>query len=147
MEIIRGYGLGPKLQQILQRYWYGQKVCGFPFSTGIGVTQGGAVYLTIFNIVVDAMIRGALLEVCGPQEAQHGFGWVAGDHNTCFYANDGWIVGRNPVWVHISLTAMVIMSERVGLQKNLSNTKAIVGTPGFIWGHQGVEAYKQRAAG
>ena len=26
MDILRGYGLGPKLQRLLQRYWDGQKV-------------------------------------------------------------------------------------------------------------------------
>ena len=47
MEILRDYGLGPKLQRLLQRYWDGQKVvtkagkyCERLFSTGRGVTQG-----------------------------------------------------------------------------------------------------------
>ena len=45
MEILRVYGLVPKLQRLLQRYWEGQRVVpksgkyyGYPFSTGIGVT-------------------------------------------------------------------------------------------------------------
>ena len=45
MDILRGYGLGPKLQRLLQRYWNRQKVVpksgkfyGHPFSTEIGVT-------------------------------------------------------------------------------------------------------------
>ena len=42
---------------------------------------------------------------------------------------------------------MVIMFKRVGLKTNLSNTKAMVFTPGFIWGQQGVDAYKWRAMG
>ena len=37
--------------------------------------------------------------------------------------------------------------EIVGLQKNLGNPKAMVCTPGLIWGKQGVAAYKKRAAG
>ena len=49
-----------------------------PFSTGRGVTHGDLVSPTIFNIVVDVVIRADLLEVCGPQEAQHGFGWAVG---------------------------------------------------------------------
>ena len=46
-EILRDYGLGPKIQRLLQRYWDGQKVvtkagkyCERLFSTGRGVTQG-----------------------------------------------------------------------------------------------------------
>ena len=85
MEFLRGYGLGPKLQQLLQRYLDGQRVVtklgkyfGFPFSTGRGVTQGDPVSPTLFIIVVDTVVRVALQEVCVTQEAQHGFGWTAG---------------------------------------------------------------------
>ena len=100
METLRGYGLGPKLQRLLQRYWDGQRVVsrsgkcyGCPFITGRGVTQGDPVSPTIFNIVVDEVVRAALQEVCGPQEAQHGFVWVTGEHNILFYADDGRIAG------------------------------------------------------
>ena len=72
MEILSGYGLGPKLQRLLQRYWGGQRVVpksgkyyGRPFSTGRVVTQGDPVSLNIFNIVVDAVFRAYLQEVCG----------------------------------------------------------------------------------
>ena len=43
----------------------------------------------IFNIVVDAVVIAVLLEVCGPQEAHHGFGRVAGKHSVFFYADYG----------------------------------------------------------
>ena len=42
---------------------------------------------------------------------------------------------------------MVRIFDRVGLQKNMGDTKAIVFTPGFIWGQQVVEAYKRREIG
>ena len=42
---------------------------------------------------------------------------------------------------------MVIIFEGVGLQTNLRKTKAVVYTPGLIWGQQGVEAYRRRATG
>ena len=81
MEILRRYGLGPQLQRLLQSYWYIQKVVpkagkffGRPFNTDRGMTQGYPVSPTIFKIVVDAVVREVILEVCGPQEAQHGFG-------------------------------------------------------------------------
>ena len=85
MYILWGYALVPKIQRLLQRYWYGQKVVpkagnifGRPFNMEIGVTQGDSVSLTILNIVVDAVVRADLLEVCVPQEAHHGFGRAAG---------------------------------------------------------------------
>ena len=88
MEILRGCGLGTKIQRLLQWYCDGKKVVpksgnfyGRPFSTGRGVTQGYPLSPTIFNIVVDAVVRTALLEFCGPQEDQHVFGWATGEHN------------------------------------------------------------------
>ena len=93
------------------------------------------------------MVRVVLLEVCGSQEVHHGLGWTSGENNIVLYADDGRILGRNPIWVQTDLTSVVGMFEIVGLQKKLGNTKATVCTTGFIWGKQGVAAYKQRATG
>ena len=67
MVILRGCGLGPKLQRILQRYWDGKMLVpksgnyyGCPFSTGRELTQWYPVSPTPFNIVVDAVIGVAL---------------------------------------------------------------------------------------
>ena len=57
------------------------KYYGQPFSTDRGVMQGDPVSLTLFNIIVDSVVRATLQEIYGPQEAQHGFGWLAGEHN------------------------------------------------------------------
>ena len=51
------------------------------------MTQGDLVSPTIFNIVMDAVIRVVLLEVCRPQEEHHGLFWVAGEHNIVFYSD------------------------------------------------------------
>ena len=42
---------------------------------------------------------------------------------------------------------MVRMFERVGLQKNLYKTKAMICMPGIIWGQQGAEEYNQISTG
>ena len=107
-----------------------------------GVTQVHLVSPTIFNIVVDAVVRSVLMEFCIHQEAQHGFKLAAGEHNIYFYVDDMRIAGRNPIWVQTALTAMVRIFERLVLQKNMSKTKSMVCTPGFIWVQQGVESYK-----
>ena len=147
MEILRVYGLGYKLQRLLQQYWDGQRVVpksgkyyGRPFRMGIGATQGDPLSPKIFNILVDAVVRTALQEFCGPQEDQHGFAWALGEHSIYFYADDGCIAGRYPIWVQTALTTIVGMFKRVVLWKNLSKTKATICTLRFIWGQQGVEA-------
>ena len=108
------------------------KYYGRPFSTVRGVTQGDPVSPTLFNIIVDALFRATLQEICVPQEAQHGFKWSAGEHNICLYAYDGRIVGRDTIWVQTVLITMVIMFKRLGLQTNLNKTNDMICTMGFI---------------
>ena len=73
MEILREYVLVPRLQTLQRPYWDGQRVVtksgkyyGRPFSTGRGVTQGDPVYPTLFNIIVDAVVRATLQDICVP---------------------------------------------------------------------------------
>ena len=51
---------------------------GRPFRIERGVTQGELVSPTIYIIVVYAVVRVVLLEVCGTQEAHHGLSRVVG---------------------------------------------------------------------
>ena len=111
------------------------------------MTQRDLVSQKIFNIVVDTVVRAVLLEVCGIQEAHHGFVWASGEHNIVFYADNDCIAWRNTIWVQMALIEMLSMFKRVGLLKNIDNTKAMVCTPGLIWVQQGTVAYKRRATG
>ena len=52
---------------------------------------------TIFNILVDLVVCVALREVSGSQEALHGLGLLEGDQDIVLYADNGSIVGRNPI--------------------------------------------------
>ena len=61
------------------------------------MTQGDPVSPTIFNIVVGAVVRVVLLEVCGTKYAHHGLVWVEVEHNIVFYADDGRIAGGKPI--------------------------------------------------
>ena len=71
------------------------------------MTQGDPVSPTIFNIMVNALVRSTLLEVCVPQEAYHGMGWEAGDQDIVFYADGGRITVIKPIWVQGILTTLV----------------------------------------
>ena len=72
---------------------------GLPLNMGRVVAQVDPVYLTVFNIMVNAVVMAVTLSLCGPQESQHGLGWKTGEHNIVFYVDDGCVTGRNPVWV------------------------------------------------
>ena len=86
MEILRECGIGTNIHRLLHCYWDEHKVVpkarrdfGRLLRTERGVTQGDLVSLTIFNIVVNTVVRSFLLEVCGPQEAHNGFGLSASE--------------------------------------------------------------------
>ena len=61
------------------------------------MTQGDPVSPTLFNIIVDAVFRETLQDICVTQEAQHSFRWLAGENKICFYEDDVRIVGRDPI--------------------------------------------------
>ena len=73
------------------------------------VTQGGPVSPTIFNIVVNSVVRAVLMEFCRPQEAYHGLVWVVGEHNIIFYAEYINILVSNPIWVQTTLAELVMI--------------------------------------
>ena len=79
------------------------------------MTQGDPVPLEILKIVVNAVVRAFLTEVCVSQEAQHGFIWAVGEHDIVLYMDDSRIAVCNPIWVQTNLTAMVRMFDKVGL--------------------------------
>ena len=157
MEVLRGYGLGPNLQKLLQRYWDKREVVstarnlfGRLFGKDRGVTQGNPVSPTIFKIVVDAVVRVFLLEVCGNHKLHHGFGWAEGEHNIILYAEYSRIAGRNPIWVQTTLMVVVRMLYRVGLLTNTGKTKELFLYLGFhlgTTGYRGVQEDSDRREG
>ena len=63
LEILMGYGVSPQIKKIIRHYWnhlsmVARSGCyyGTPFKGHQGVTQGGTLSPTIFNMVVDALI-------------------------------------------------------------------------------------------
>ena len=92
-------------------------------------------------------VRVVLLDVCGPQEAHHRFFWEASEHCIVFYTENGRVFGRNPIWVQMTMTDMVRMFDRVGIQINLGKTKVMLCTSGLIWGYLGTALYTRRATG
>ena len=76
----------------------------------------------MFNIMVDEVVWEVLAEVCRTQEDHRGLGWTTRESNLLFYADDGRIVGRDLDWLHNTLSVMVDISGRVGLETNLEKT-------------------------
>ena len=63
MEILVGYGLGPRMEGIIWHYWYHLSIVdrvgryyGSLLKGHRRVTQGDPLFPTIFNMVVDVVI-------------------------------------------------------------------------------------------
>ena len=74
-------------------------------------------------------------------------GWADVVRNLVFYADDGQIAGRDHIWVQDALTVTLAMFRRVVLENNLKKMKAIICTPGYIWGKWSEATYKRRDTG
>jgi hypothetical protein len=100
---------------------------GVPFPATRGLTQGAIQSPTIFNIVTDAIVRHWLMLVdINGMDARE---WLA-----LFYADDGLAAARDPEWLKKAMNVLIGLFEQVGLQTNVTKTKAITCTPGHIHG-------------
>jgi hypothetical protein len=139
LEILAGYGVGPKLIRLLSHFWAEAKLAcrtgryyGSVFSAGRGVTQGGPFSPRIFNVVVDAVVREWLRQSLGEEAARHGLGDLVKTIMVAFYADDGVLSARCPEWLQESFTTLVGLFERVGLRTNSQKTKVMTCVPGRI---------------
>ena len=80
MEIIVGYGVVPRTEKILWHYWdhlsmvdIARLYYNTPFKFHQGVTQGGPLSLTIFNMVFGAFICHWVTIVLGEEAGPDGF--------------------------------------------------------------------------
>ena len=88
MDILVGYGVGPRMEMIIIYYWdqlymvaRARHYYSTPFKGHQGSTQGYPIPPTIFNMVVDAVINQWVTLVTGEEAVLDGFGqavqWLA----------------------------------------------------------------------
>ena len=77
LEILEGYGVPPRAWRLLQTYWRQLKMVaraggyyGTAFHGARGLTQGDPLSPTIFNVVVDAVVRNWVTVVIAVAEEQ-----------------------------------------------------------------------------
>ena len=139
--------VGPKALRLIRTFWSKAiLVCrasgyhGSPFSAERGVTQGGPLSPTIFNIMVDAIVR----EWVRQMEL---LGIDAADIRTIvavFYADDGLVAAREPKVLQDSFDILVGLFERVGLATNTTKTEMMIFLPGRIRTGLSEDAYLAR---
>ena len=90
--------------------------------TGPGTTQGILVSPTLFNVVVDNVIRTCLsVTVEDHRVARDGLGKTVGDCFGVFYADDGMVSSRDADWLQHAINVLVGLFIIYGPVANVAN--------------------------
>ena len=121
LAILNDAGMGPYALLLIQSFWdnevlvcraAGYYVC--PFKSERGVTQGGPLSSTIFNLMVGAIVREWIfqMEAAGFDTADISLVAVV------FYVDDGLIAARNATLLQDVFDLLMDLFDRVGLVAN-----------------------------
>ena len=114
---------------------------GKGFKGGGGVTQGDPLSPTIFNVVVDAVVRHWLTIAVTEAEKRRERGREGRHQAALFYADDGMLASSDPHWLQGDFTQLVGLFDRVGLKKNCKKTVSVTCRPCSTPGNRSEEAY------
>ena len=89
---------------------------GTAFQGERGVTQGNPLSPTIFNVVVDAVVRHWVTSAIAEAEAQGELGKEGRHQAALFYANGGMVASSDPGWLQGAFNTLVGLFDRVGLR-------------------------------
>ena len=139
LEILQGYGVDPLILRLIEKFWdlailacRASGCYGKPFKAHRGVTHGGPFLTHILNVMVDAVVRGWLHTILGPDAARDRYGKEICTLMVIFYADDVLLASRDPVLFQQALDVIVGLFQRVDLCRNMSKTKVVTCVPGRI---------------
>ena len=121
--------VGKKTVRLIARFWKQSSLCcraagyyGRIFHARRGVTQGGPLSPTIFNLMVDAVVREwerqLVARGLGLDDVRRLF--------ACFYADDGLLAARDPEHLQLAFDLLTDLFDRVGLKTNTTKLGAWV---------------------
>ena len=149
MIILEQYGVGKNIRDFIKKIWDGDtmvpKQAGFfgkPFRAQRGVRQGDIDSPTIFNIVVDAVIRewDATNDIADDATIKQIV-------DASFYADDGMLTSQDPKEVQQALDIFTDGFSRVGLKMNAVKTEVMIVKGGKVYNSISTEAYERRVTG
>ena len=111
------------------------------------MTQGDPLSPTIFNVVVDAVVRHWVTLVVKEAETRGGRGREGRHQAALFYTDDGMVELSNPPWLQWAFSTLVGLFDRVGLNTNTGKTVIMTCRPCTAAGNQSEEAYGRKMTG
>ena len=119
------------------------------FQIHYGVSQGDPLSPTIFNMVIDAVIRHWVTVVGGPQEGsgQEGLGTSIQSLSVLFYTNDGLVASPESARFQGAFNALTGFFDRDDLRTNEGNTVSMACRPCRTLHVWSTEAYTWRVTG
>ena len=118
-----------------------------PFKGYRGVTQGYPLSPTIFNMVVDAVIRHWVTVTTPSEVVKRGLGLTIIDLAACFYDDDGFVVLTQTERLQRAFGTLTGLFDRVGLGKNTAKAVGMVCHPCHVLGGISEEGYARRVKG
>jgi hypothetical protein len=115
IEIMTGYGVGPKLLCLQGKFWeQAEMVCraggsfGKLFAAFQGITQGGPLSSLMFNACVDAVIREWLCRMIN-EEAASGVFSEACREIVAFFIDNRLVGSRDSIWLQSTMDILVTL--------------------------------------
>ena len=103
LEILKGYGVGEIVRRLLREYWNKTTMVSragghyrIGFKGGRGVTQGDPLSPTIFNVVVNTVVRHWVTLTVTEAETRGERGREDRHQAALFYADDGMLASSDP---------------------------------------------------
>ena len=106
--------------------------CGTPFRGQQGVTLRGRLSPTIFNMVVEAVIRHWVVLVMGEEAVSDSFGRLIQCLVAFFYAHNSLIDSPRPARIQADLDVFMVLFDRVGLHTTVNKTVEMLCHPCHI---------------
>ena len=135
-DILEGYSVGPRARRLLRAYWGEMTMMaraggyyGEAFKGDRRVTQFDPLSPTIFNVVVDAVVRHWVTMVLEEAEKRGERGNEGSHQGALLYTDDGMVELSDPFWLQWAFDALVSLFERVGLRTNAGKTVSTVCRP------------------
>ena len=112
-----------------------------------GVMQVNPLSPTIFNVVVDTVVRNWVTVVISGVEERGKRGQEVRQQDALFYTEYDVVVLSDPHWIQVSFNTLVGLFDRVGLLTNIRKTVGMVCRPFQAVGNQLEVAHRIRITG